>query len=422
MASTTCKKCPGDECSGLCSLFEEFDEDAFSGVAFETPRCCTSSLEIDRSLCEIFQSNGINQVNVKIEKHDPDQRSKEEQVEDSREGEMPVVTPDDEEPRSERKRKNEKDRRNQVNEGFDELVKLIFHIQPQLKIAAQARAVGISNKTSSRDVTELLGRVELVNAAVATLTRIHQENEFHKNAISKYATREPTSVALAPSFEPLPSLLDLSSAENNSNWEIDEKESQAVRKRKREKLRRESINNGLDQLMNLIFVIDPEIKVAAEEKARLERAVGRRNNYLLSRVELMKIAVATMARFHQDNEVHRSILSHLSASHDQVTSASTVASVCDTAQQALVDFDGAVHSGNFDMKCTAHTFYPPSPSDAMGLMAPTTGSIYLQQLPLVGEQQVDEQAFVSFLGETEFADDKEPEDGEPSTKRLKEAF
>lgn len=115
------------------------------------------------SLCEIFQSNGINQVNVKIEKDDPDQRSKEEQVEDSREGEMPVVTPDDEEPRSERKRKNEKDRRNQVNEGFDELVKLIFHIQPQLKIAAQARAVGISNKTSSRDVTELLGRVELVN-------------------------------------------------------------------------------------------------------------------------------------------------------------------------------------------------------------------------------------------------------------------
>lgn len=84
-------------------------------------------------------------------------------MEDSREGEMPVVTPDDEEPRSERKRKNEKDRRNQVNEGFDELVKLIFHIQPQLKIAAQARAVGISNKTSSRDVTELLGRVELVN-------------------------------------------------------------------------------------------------------------------------------------------------------------------------------------------------------------------------------------------------------------------
>ncbi len=391
MASTTCKKCPGDECSGLCSLFEEFDEDAFSGVAFETPRCCTSSLEIDRSLCEIFQSNGINQVNVKIEKHDPDQRSKEEQVEDSREGE------------------------NQVNEGFDELVKLIFHIQPQLKIAAQARAVGISDKTSSRDVTELLGRVELVNAAVATLTRIHQENEFHKNVISKYATGEPTSVALA-------SLLDLSSAENNSNWEIDEKESQAVRKRKREKLRRESINNGLDQLMNLIFVIDPEIKVAAEEKARLERAVGRRNNYLLSRVELMKIAVATMARFHQDNEVHRSILSHLSASHDQVTSASTVASVCDTAQQALVDFDGAVHSGNFDMKCTSHTFYPPSPSDAMGLMAPTTGSIYLQQLPLVGEQQVNEQAFVSFLGETEFADDKEPEDGEPFTKRLKEAF
>jgi hypothetical protein len=58
----------------------------------------------------------------------------------------------------------------------------------------------------------------------------------------------------------------------------------------------------------------------------------------------------------------------------------------------------------------------------MGLMAPTTGSIYLQQLPLVGEQQVNEQAFVSFLGETEFADDKEPEDGEPFTKRLKEAF
>ncbi len=98
----------------------------------------------------------------------------------------------------------------------------------------------------------------------------------------------------------------------------------------------------------------------------------------------MKIAVVTMERFHQDNEVYRSILSHLSASHDQVTSISSEASASDTAQQVLVYIDGAVHSGNFDMKCTAHAFYPPSPLDAMGLIAPTTGSIHLHPLPFGG--------------------------------------
>ena len=123
-------------------------------------------------------------------------------------------------------------------------------------------------------------------------------------------------VTLAPKFE-FPSSLDLSPVEHDSDSdsEGETQESRAARKRKREKRRRDSVNKGLDQLMNLVFIIDPQIKVAAEEKARLERSVGRRNsnNYLLSRVELMKVAVATMARSHQDNEVHRCILAHLSA-------------------------------------------------------------------------------------------------------------
>ena len=189
-----CSKCPGDECSGLCSLFDEFDDDAFNGVAFEAS-------EIDDALYRIFESTsgGVNQDDVKIDEHDPIEKTKSSQVvEDSSEENIPITPEVHEEPRSEKKRKNEKNRRNQVNEGFDALAKLIFHIDPQMKAAAQERAVGINkNKSSSSsrvdDDTKLLGRVELVNTAVATLARIHQENEFHKNAISRYAKGQTPS-------------------------------------------------------------------------------------------------------------------------------------------------------------------------------------------------------------------------------------
>lgn len=155
--------------------------------------------------------------------------------------------------------------------------------------------------------------------------------------------------------------------------------------------------------MDLIFIVDPQIKVAAEEKARLERSIGRRNsnNYLLSRVELMKIAVATMARSHQDNEIHRCILAHLSAMNDRIPSITPVAS-----------------GDAVKVSCENSPFEPPPSEVVLGLTASSTGCTQQQPLPLplVGEQQVDAKAFASFLleRETEFSG------GEPLVaKRLK---
>ena len=76
------------------------------------------------------------------------------------------------ESRSEKKRSREQQRRNQVNEGLDKLTDVIFVIDPDLKAAAKTRAVN-NNKSDVRD-NQLLSRVELVNSAVATLTRVHQ--------------------------------------------------------------------------------------------------------------------------------------------------------------------------------------------------------------------------------------------------------
>jgi hypothetical protein len=74
--------------------------------------------------------------------------------------------------RSEKKRSREQQRRNQVNEGLDKLTDLIFFIDPDLKAAAKTRAVN-NNKSNVKD-NQLLSRVELVDTAVATLTRVHQ--------------------------------------------------------------------------------------------------------------------------------------------------------------------------------------------------------------------------------------------------------
>lgn len=78
--------------------------------------------------------------------------------------------------RSEKKRNREQKRRNQLNDGLDKLTEAIFTIDPDLKAAARARAS--SNNKSSVPDTQLLSRVELIDTAVATLQRVHQENEM----------------------------------------------------------------------------------------------------------------------------------------------------------------------------------------------------------------------------------------------------
>eukprot|EP00544_Gedaniella_sp_CCMP2646_P009781 CAMPEP_0202494322 /NCGR_PEP_ID=MMETSP1361-20130828/11103_1 /ASSEMBLY_ACC=CAM_ASM_000849 /TAXON_ID=210615 /ORGANISM="Staurosira complex sp., Strain CCMP2646" /LENGTH=210 /DNA_ID=CAMNT_0049124759 /DNA_START=8 /DNA_END=640 /DNA_ORIENTATION=+ len=97
--------------------------------------------------------------------------------------------------RSEKKRSREQQRRNQVNEGLDKLTDLIFIIDPDLKAAAKTRAVN-NNKSNVKD-NQLLSRVELVDTAVATLTRVHQENEVNKMIVARLTAGNPGMLALA---------------------------------------------------------------------------------------------------------------------------------------------------------------------------------------------------------------------------------
>ena len=90
--------------------------------------------------------------------------------------------------RSEKKREREKKRRSDLNQGLDQLMALIFMIDPQLKAKAEAEEwhrKSHHNRISSREEPEIiLSRVELINAAIATLQRVHRENEENKMLIS----------------------------------------------------------------------------------------------------------------------------------------------------------------------------------------------------------------------------------------------
>jgi hypothetical protein len=89
--------------------------------------------------------------------------------------------------RSERKREREKKRRGDVNQGLDQLTALVFTIDPELRAEAEERhRKSHGNRVASKAEPEaMLSRVELINAAVTTLHRIHQENEERKMIISQ---------------------------------------------------------------------------------------------------------------------------------------------------------------------------------------------------------------------------------------------
>lgn len=86
------------------------------------------------------------------------------------------------------------------------------------------------------------------------------------------------------------------------------------RKRNREKQRRSDVNKGLDQLIYLVFAIDPQLKKEAEERAKKNPHGGRSltaDNALLSRVELLNCAVATLQHVHQENEERKMVIARL---------------------------------------------------------------------------------------------------------------
>lgn len=105
-------------------------------------------------------------------------------------------------------------------------------------------------------------------------------------------------------------------SEKEANEEVVATElSRSERKCLREKKRRNDVNRGLDQLLSLVFEIDPEIKLEAEERVKKTHGVltkALRESPLLSRLELVNHAIATLERVHKENEERKRVISHLS--------------------------------------------------------------------------------------------------------------
>jgi hypothetical protein len=108
------------------------------------------------------------------------------------------------------------------------------------------------------------------------------------------------------------------------------KMSRSERKRHREKKRRNDVNKGLDELMNLLLEIDPNLRKDTEEY-RVRRgkskagggAAGAHDDNLLSRVDLISHAVEVLRRVHRENEERKKVITALRLNLSQSRAAST---------------------------------------------------------------------------------------------------
>jgi hypothetical protein len=94
--------------------------------------------------------------------------------------------------------------------------------------------------------------------------------------------------------------------------------SRSERKRHREKKRRNDVNKGFDDLMELLIAIDPVSQ--AEHDERSKRG-GPAEDHVLSRVELIGRTVEVLRRVHRENEERKLIIQQLL--HKPVASAPT---------------------------------------------------------------------------------------------------
>jgi len=104
---------------------------------------------------------------------------------------------------SERKRNREKQRRNKLNQGLDELASLLYKIDPSLQTYSEAPPSHLSSsqggwpmdfppKDGSQTITN---RVELINCALKMLKQLHRENEQRKKFLEDLAKAGLISLA-----------------------------------------------------------------------------------------------------------------------------------------------------------------------------------------------------------------------------------
>jgi hypothetical protein len=267
--------CGWDDCIGLCSFLEPVDDDILDRPArvFES----IDSFDIDR-LRNVDESlNKTSQEEEKLDCHDPVEKDKKAAKCHNEEPSAPkscvAHAPESlQEPPSERKRIKEKKRREGMNKGFQDLAKIIFVINPELKKNALEKSSGMLSTT---DESKLLDRVELVKSAVTTLAHLHKDNEAHKMIIShltKGTVEENNSGNDGMPLLPEPILSSLSSDEPEDSAASEETKKSSPNlspseiKRNREKKRRAGIRKALDTLSRMILAIDPQLKAALEER------------------------------------------------------------------------------------------------------------------------------------------------------------
>ena len=84
--------------------------------------------------------------------------------------------------------------------------------------------------------------------------------------------------------------------------------SRSEKKRNREQKRRNEVNDGLDKLTELVFVVDPALKAAAQARASQNNKGSTPDTQLLSRVELLNTACSTLARVHMEKQANSALL------------------------------------------------------------------------------------------------------------------
>jgi len=327
-----CIHCGWDVCLGFCAVLEPLDEGILRSP-FSGSTALNSSSAQDITPLKLKLSGEENKYEYGMvesegkEKEEPEGAKENDEVADSFACRVEVEKASESpaEPRAESKRKREQKRRGNINKGLDQLSELIFMVDPQLMEKAKKGHAEAAPKQKCQ-----LGRVELVNSAVYILARVYQDNEVHKVVLAHLAGgqvpgnmngSDGTPSEMVP---PLPPHFILSSPwespllgkTDDAKEEETGSESRSEKKRNREKKRRDDLNKGMEKLEELIFIIDPQLKAAAEERAS-KRPVGIRTSkedtQLLSRVELVNNAVAALARIHQENEIRKTILAQLAS-------------------------------------------------------------------------------------------------------------
>ena len=84
----------------------------------------------------------------------------------------------------------------------------------------------------------------------------------------------------------------------------------AERKREREKKRRFDLNGAFDQLKELIFRINPEVRKEAEKRMAANKAKNEEQG-VFNRLELVLYALNTLEVVYEENEERKMVIQHM---------------------------------------------------------------------------------------------------------------